>query len=241
MITRQRVYIDSKVQGVLLGRVVFYWALSVLYVALSSLCFQYYEHPQWTASKHFSTLFAECWPWLPSVILILPLASYDIVRLSNRFAGPIYRLRQQLRDLHKDPNCRPLGFREDDYWPELAVELNALQTAFHVKQLEMTPATVADEPQEEPREVVDADFCEDEAEGQSAELGDASGSDGDEVGRGGFYSPDAESLGFSTMDDEALESADRTETTGEHRIVSGSQDGLRTQSGTLLAVEAEAS
>lgn len=127
MVLRQKVWVDSSVQGVLIGRIVLYWISALLYVGLGTACFQYYQHPEWTLANHAEALFMQFWPWLPSVFLCLPLVIFDIVRLSNLFVGPIYRLRQHLAELNDDPNCRALKFRDDDYWKDLAEPIHGLQ------------------------------------------------------------------------------------------------------------------
>ncbi|MEZ6149464.1 MAG: hypothetical protein R3C09_05015 [Pirellulaceae bacterium] len=127
MVLRERVWVDCNVQGVLIGRVVLYWISALLYVGLGSACFQYYQHPDWTLFSHAKVLFSQFWPWLPSAILCLPLVIFDVVRLSNCFAGPIYRLRKHLDELNDDPNCRPLSFRDGDYWQDLTEPMHCLQ------------------------------------------------------------------------------------------------------------------
>ena len=127
MVLREKVWVDCNVQGVLIGRVVLYWFSALLYVGLGSACFQYYQHPDWTLLSHAKVLFSQFWPWLPSAILCLPLVIFDVVRLSNSFAGPIYRLRKHLDELNDDPNCRPLSFRDGDYWQDLAEPMHCLQ------------------------------------------------------------------------------------------------------------------
>lgn len=127
MILRQRMWIDNRVQGVLVGRILIYWAAALTYFGLGSTVFQFYQHPEWTFAEHMVGAFSSIWPLLPSIILFLPLIIFDIVRLSNLFVGPIYRLRAHLIELTADPNCRPLNFREDDYWQDLAEPLHILQ------------------------------------------------------------------------------------------------------------------
>ncbi len=127
MVLRQKVWIDSSVQGVLIGRIFLYWVSALLYVSLGTACFQYYQYPDWSLTKHTEVLFTQFWPWLPSAILCLPLIIFDIVRLSNLFVGPIYRLRQHLAELNDNPNCRALKFRDDDYWQDLAEPIHCLQ------------------------------------------------------------------------------------------------------------------
>ena len=127
MALRQRVWVDRSVQGVLVGRVILYWFCALLYVGLGSACFQYNQNPEWTLAKHAQVLFGQVWPWLPTAFILLPLAIYDVVRLSNLFAGPVYRLRQHFASLRQDIACAPLVFREEDYWRDLAAPINDMQ------------------------------------------------------------------------------------------------------------------
>jgi len=127
MVLRQKFWIDRSVQGVLIGRIILYWTAGLLYLGLGSACFQYYAHPDWSIETHAWALFQQIWPWIPSLILFMPLVIYDIIRLSNLFAGPIYRLRVHLDELMENPECRPLTFREDDYWQDLVQPINYLQ------------------------------------------------------------------------------------------------------------------
>ncbi len=127
MALRQKVWIDGEVQGVLVGRVLIYWAFAMLYVGLGTICFQYYANPEWSVQQHASFLFSQFWPWIPSAILCLPLVVFDVIRLSNLFVGPVYRLRNHLLELNADPNCTPIKFRSDDYWQDLAEPIHRLQ------------------------------------------------------------------------------------------------------------------
>jgi len=58
--------------------------------------------------------------------LLLPLVVYDIVQMSNRFCGPLFRLRRELRALARGEHVEPISFREGDFWQEFAQEFNAL-------------------------------------------------------------------------------------------------------------------
>ncbi len=107
---RQRVWVDRSVQGVLVGRVVLYWFAAILYIGVGSACFQYNQNPDWTLTKHFQALFQQAWPWLPTTIMVLPLVIYDVVRLSNLFAGPVYRLRNHFENLRRDIAARDFSF-----------------------------------------------------------------------------------------------------------------------------------
>lgn len=127
MVKRQLLWIDGQVQGVLVGRVVLYWFGLVLYLGISMFCFQWWQNPDWTAWEHSQALFEQVWPCLPTMLVLLPMVIFDIVRLSNRFVGPVYRLRMHLAQLRKNPHTYPLNFRDDDYWQQLAEPINELQ------------------------------------------------------------------------------------------------------------------
>jgi hypothetical protein len=69
------------------------------------------------------------WPLAVSVYIsllaLLPLFIHDSFNLSNRFAGPIGRVRSALRDIAQGKDYKPMQFRKGDFWPEIADELNA--------------------------------------------------------------------------------------------------------------------
>ncbi|RMF36972.1 MAG: hypothetical protein D6753_18460 [Planctomycetota bacterium] len=111
----------------LVGRVVIYWLAGVAYLGLGIAFFEFLSDNDLTTAERFRSFAGQFLLWLPSLVLLLPLAIFDVVRVSHLFAGPIYRLRMHLASLAEDSDCRPLSFRADDYWQELADPINALQ------------------------------------------------------------------------------------------------------------------
>ena len=59
-------------------------------------------------------------------LVVLPAFLYDLVQLSHRFAGPITRLRNEIRRAARGEKVKPIHFRENDFWQEMAEEFNAL-------------------------------------------------------------------------------------------------------------------
>jgi len=127
MVKRNVVWIDSHVQGALVGRVILYWFGIVIYFGLSMGILQWMENPELTALQNLIGLFDQLWPCFVTLVLLLPLVVFDMVRLSHRFVGPIYRLRNHLKLVADNPKCHPLNFRDDDYWQQLADPINELQ------------------------------------------------------------------------------------------------------------------
>jgi low affinity Fe/Cu permease len=60
-----------------------------------------------------------------SMLLLLPIFIRDSFKLSNRFAGPIYRIRSTLHDVNEGKPYRHIELRKGDFWQGLAQELNA--------------------------------------------------------------------------------------------------------------------
>ena len=60
-----------------------------------------------------------------SMLLLLPMFIRDSFKLSNRFAGPIYRIRTTLHDVNEGKPYRHIELRQGDFWQDLAQELNA--------------------------------------------------------------------------------------------------------------------
>ena len=50
------------------------------------------------------------------MVILLPVFLYDTVKLSNRFAGPVIRLRRAMQAISQGNAVEKLQFRENDFW-----------------------------------------------------------------------------------------------------------------------------
>jgi hypothetical protein len=64
------------------------------------------------------------------MICILPTFVYDSLKLSNRFVGPIVRLRQSIAGLARGDEVKELRFRDNDFWRELSEDFNVVAKRF---------------------------------------------------------------------------------------------------------------
>ena len=116
--------VDREVQGTLMVRAIFYWLFCLLSISLMLVCWNAYTGP----SRRFVDLLLDVYhrygPALLASLILLPIVMMDVVRLSNRFVGPVMRLRNALRELADGRPAQPLNFRDDDFWRELAVDFN---------------------------------------------------------------------------------------------------------------------
>ncbi|MBL8869816.1 MAG: hypothetical protein JNK90_08470 [Planctomycetaceae bacterium] len=123
---RRKIWIDQMVQGGLVGRIILYWLSVVAYFAIGHVVFQWIDKPEWTLDEHFTAMLEAFGFWLPGLLLLAPLVVFDIVKLSHRFAGPVYRLKNHLNKVASGEEKGKLWFREGDYWWELVEPVNVL-------------------------------------------------------------------------------------------------------------------
>lgn len=124
---RKHLFVDPKVQGALIARVAAYWIVCVIGITLTLLCWRIITGPAQPFRVHFREMWFYYGPALVVSLLLLPLVIVDVVRFSNRFVGPLLRLRRSMRELARNEPVEPLAFRDADFWQEIADEFNALR------------------------------------------------------------------------------------------------------------------
>ena len=125
---RKQLFVDSKVQGALVARVILYWIVCPIAITLMLLCWRIITGPARTFHTHLEEMWFFYGPALIASFFLLPLVIADAVRLSNRFTGPMVRLRRSMRELARGEHVEQIAFRDDDFWREFAEEFNALAT-----------------------------------------------------------------------------------------------------------------
>jgi hypothetical protein len=138
---RTTFFIDREVQGSLMLRTASYWLFCLLSVALMLICWSAYNGPP----RRFVDLATECLhrygPGLVASLVLLPIVLMDVLRLSNRFVGPVMRLRNALRTLAGGQPAKPLNFRDDDFWRELANDFNQVASRLARADVELPVPT----------------------------------------------------------------------------------------------------
>ena len=141
---RSKHFIDRAVQGALLFRAARYWVLSLTVVAALTVLGWLFV---WPGIPSLVTDWGQLLPLvkvlvvgLVVTVVLLPVVLYDLSKLSNRFVGPVYRLRNSLNDLADGKPVRPLKFRDDDYWQDVADAFNRALAAHHAAINACSPA-----------------------------------------------------------------------------------------------------
>ena len=143
---RRQYFVDPKVQGALLLRLVFYWAICISALSVLLVAWQVFTGPPRMFYAHFNAAWLQLGPAMIAAALLLPVVGIDLVRMTNRFVGPMYRLRREMRALADGQKIRPVHFRKGDFWQECADEFN--KVAQRVIQAEQAAGANLSEPSE---------------------------------------------------------------------------------------------
>ena len=123
---RRQKFIDSKVQGALARRIIFHWLMFVSVAAVAALLLQVLSDPFRPAGDHLQNVWYTHGPFIVVMLFLLPVFVMDTIKLSHRFAGPIFSLRRTMREVADGQPPKKLKFREGDFWHDLATDYNAM-------------------------------------------------------------------------------------------------------------------
>jgi nitrogen fixation/metabolism regulation signal transduction histidine kinase len=121
---RRRLLIDRQVQGAVIKRAAMYWIFYALSIASWIVCWQMIYNSLEITASGFGGLWMQFGPALVASLLLLPVVLIDAVRVSNRFAGPMFRLRRAMNQLADGESVEPLQVRDDDFWSDVVESFN---------------------------------------------------------------------------------------------------------------------
>lgn len=144
MYQRSRYLIDPKVQWSIAGMITFHWAVFLVCLVTISAMVQVMvaagHHP--FVNSLASAVRAHL-PILGMMLLMLPIFLRDMLKMTNRFAGPMYRLRLSLSSLANQRPTSKIRFRSKDFWQEVADDFNTIMN--RVEELESEVAMLRGE------------------------------------------------------------------------------------------------
>lgn len=124
---RTKILVDPKVQWAIGRRVMLHWLMfGTSLVLINVLIGTIISLADESFAESLTTAIRSQFPVAFILAVMLPMFLYDTLKLTNRFAGPMFRLRNALRTLPTGAQKSPLAFRKGDFWPEAAVEFNSV-------------------------------------------------------------------------------------------------------------------
>lgn len=145
---RKKTFVDAKVQGALVRRMVLHWLAFIAVASLVAFCLQVLTNPFLPLEEHVQQLWWTHGPFLLVLFFMLPVFIVDTIKLSHRFAGPIHRLRSTIQSLAAGEKFTPMKFRDFDFWQDLAEDFNRMVEQLSTNKVDgkSTDQTNVDEP-----------------------------------------------------------------------------------------------
>jgi hypothetical protein len=123
---RKKHFIDTSVQGALARRIIVHWLVFLAVGSLVAFILQVLSNPFRPLADHVHDMWYTHGPFLLVLLFLLPVFVVDTIKLSHRFAGPIYALRRAIREVAAGEKPRRVNFRKRDFWHDLASDYNAM-------------------------------------------------------------------------------------------------------------------
>ena len=138
---RKKFLLEKRVQLTLGLRIVAQW---FVFLAVSIVVTTFLYMPTNLDQSLWQDFRVAVFSQLPSLTVffaLLPWFIHDSLKLSNRFAGPMVRLRGAIIQLTNGEESQALSFRQGDYWTDIASEFNKLRDRVLEErgQLELQP------------------------------------------------------------------------------------------------------
>jgi hypothetical protein len=123
---RKKTFVDTQVQGALVRRLILHWVCFFFTASIVAFILQILSNPLIPLKAHLEDLWWTQGPFLLVMVFLLPAFVLDTIKLSHRFAGPIYRLRQTISSIAGGAAPPRLKFRDFDFWQGLADDFNKM-------------------------------------------------------------------------------------------------------------------
>ena len=88
-----------------------------------------------------ATFWQQASPVVICVLVMMPFMVWDLMQLTNRIAGPLYRFESLLKDFAKTGKLKAAVLRDGDLLTNYQIQFNEFVAAMHVRYPELRPAT----------------------------------------------------------------------------------------------------
>lgn len=124
---RTKTVIDKEVQYGVVRKVAVHWIAFLVCNSVALVMWVIlFEQPDAKWSDTLQTCFQRFLPFFVISAALVPAFVLDTLKMTNRFAGPISRLRAEIANVTAGRPVTKLSFRTNDYWSEIADGFNAM-------------------------------------------------------------------------------------------------------------------
>ena len=136
---RKQKYVDTDVQGALLRRILMHWLAFFVVTALTVILMKtLIGDMNVSFTENIQNSIGEFSLYGVILLCLFPAFMLDTVRFSNRFVGPIGRLRRHLKELGSEGITKHCSFRDNDFWAGMANEFNTVVDLVEKQEAEIT-------------------------------------------------------------------------------------------------------
>lgn len=121
---RLKLLVDRDVQGALARQLCFHWLSLAFCLFVATAAVHVLSNPLERADVQMANYWNQNAKIFVILALVTPAFIWDALKLSNRFAGPIFRLRPALKALGDGKDGEELKFRQGDFWQDIAASFN---------------------------------------------------------------------------------------------------------------------
>jgi hypothetical protein len=127
MSKRTRILVDPAVQWSIARRILLHWTmLLVCLVSISVMVRLLMSASEQPFGEALAAALSAQVPLMFVMLILMPVFLRDTLKLSNRFAGPMYRLRTVLSQMSEGGEGYPIKFRMGDFWQSTAGDFNVV-------------------------------------------------------------------------------------------------------------------
>lgn len=124
---RQRTVVDREVQMGIVRKLALHWVAFFLCNAIALVLWtRLFEQPDLAWEETAMDATRRFLPFLVISAALIPAFVLDTLKMTNRFAGPVSRLRSELKNAAEGRPVSELKFRAGDYWAEIAANFNRM-------------------------------------------------------------------------------------------------------------------
>ena len=122
---RRKYFVDAQVQGALLRQAVYFWFWAS--ATFATIIFVYRVFPSLLSGNgQEGRIWYHLAPYLVASAVLFPIVIFNSIRFSNRFAGPMVRVRRTLKELARGETAPMRSFRKNDFWSDTVDDINEI-------------------------------------------------------------------------------------------------------------------
>ncbi|WDQ18571.1 hypothetical protein [Rhodopirellula sp. P2] len=124
---RSTTVVDRTVQYGVVKKIAFHWVIFFVCNSIALLLWlRLFEHPDLSWQHSFEDCVRRFLPFFLISLALIPAFVLDTLKLTNRFAGPIMRLRTEILNAAEGRPVTRLCFRTNDFWRDVADSFNSM-------------------------------------------------------------------------------------------------------------------